>query len=66
MVPLDLPCVTQHTARMDTIVLAVLLAVIGLACIVLGSGVVDTIGIVLLVIAAVVAVVGLTGRRSRL
>lgn len=52
---------------MDTLVLACLLAVAGLICLVLGTGVLDTVGVVLLVLAAVAILVAVLGRgRTRL
>lgn len=49
----------------DTLGIAAILAVVGLLCLVLASGVWDTVGIVLLVLAAVGMVLGLV-RRSPL
>lgn len=49
---------------MDVFVLACLLAVAGLISLVVGAGVWDTVGIVLLVLAVVALVVGLVGRRN--
>lgn len=50
---------------MNVFVLACLMAVVGLVCYVVGSGVADTVGIILLVLAGVAVVVGLASGRDR-